>query len=219
MLFHAGEFTRTRIMKEYPQAMTNRAQSMTVTTTLAAQSVHGLPARYGRALYDLATEKKAVATLIKEADVLKSLLTEELLDVLANPVLPRTRKDALVQAVVEKAGLSSWMAGFARLVVRAGRGAYLPQMLEAALAYEAADRADVPATVVSAQPLTATQKKEIETFVKGLGTGIKSVTLREQVDPSLLAGMKVRVGSTEIDLSTKGRLQQLRRALATEQTA
>lgn len=215
MVFHACNHA---YKKEYPKAMTNHAQSMTVTPTLAAQSAHGLAARYGRALYELAVEKKAVATLIQEVATLQSLLTDELLAALANPVFPRTGKDAIMQALTKQAGLSVWVANFARLVVRAGRGESLPQMLQAALAYEAASRADVPATVISAQPLTAAQKKEIEAFVKGLNADIKSVTLREQVDPSLLAGMKVRVGSTEIDLSTKGRLQQLRRTLATEQT-
>lgn len=198
--------------------MTKHAQSMTVTPTLAANSVHGLSARYGRALYELAVEKKAIATLTKDAETLKSLMTEDLVDALGNPVLPRATKEAVMNAVLAKAKLADWVANFARLAVRAGRGESIVDFVDAALAYEAADRADVPATIISAQPLTAGQKKEIEAFVKGLGTGIKSVTLREQVDPSLLAGIKVRVGSTEIDLSTKGRLQQLRRTLATEVT-
>jgi len=64
-------------------------------------------------------------------------------------------------------------------------------------------------TVISARPLNAAALQAIESFVKQQNTHVKSVVLREQVDESLIGGVRLELPGHQLDASVKAKLEQL----------
>ena len=84
-------------------------------------------------------------------------------------------------------------------------------MVKAFRAIAADARGEVAADVTSAHPLSASQQEELKAALKGV-TG-KDVAINAAVDPSLLGGLVVKIGSRQIDTSLKTKLNSLKLAL------
>ena len=170
--------------------------------------------RYASALFDLADEKKDLDSVSKNVDALASLIGEsmELRSFLTNPLLGTDDKAKAMAALVAKAGLGDTILGkFLGVVAAKGRLSALPAMLKAFQDELAARRGDVTAVVTSAQPLTADQAAKIEAALSAK-YGAK-IRMEQVVDPSLLGGMTVRVGSTMVDSSLSNKLTRMKAAL------
>lgn len=64
-------------------------------------------------------------------------------------------------------------------------------------------------TVTSARPLSANALKTIESFVKLSDSNISRVLLREQIDESLIGGMKLELPGMQLDASVKAKLTKI----------
>ena len=97
-------------------------------------------------------------------------------------------------------------------VVAANRRLFvLPGMIRSFRQMAAAHRGEVEAEVTSAHALTDEQRRELaETLGRYAG---KTVTMRESVDPSILGGLIVKIGSRQIDTSLRTKLNSLKLAL------
>tara|TARA_R110000868_G_scaffold218576_2_gene469144 strand:+ start:73046 stop:73576 length:531 start_codon:yes stop_codon:yes gene_type:complete len=170
--------------------------------------------RYGKALFALSAESgdKKVS---KDIAVVRGLFEEghELAAVLADKVVSKNDKKNVLLALLKELKASEMVVNFASLMCDKGRA----ELLEGAVSwfhfYEMAADGVVTATVRTAHALTATQKTSIEKFVKDNAEGAKSIELEEEVDASLVAGFRVRIGSIEHDMSVRGRLDALRTSL------
>ncbi len=169
----------------------------------------GAADRYARALFELAQDAKSTDVLEKELSVLKSTLDEntELMQVLASPIVGSTEKASVITAIAKKAGFSKLAINFVGAVAMAGRAGELSQMTDHFAFLCAQARGAVQAEATTAQPMSAKQEKDlVSTLKKVLGQDVKVET---RVDPAMLGGLIVKIGSRMFDSSLKSKLEGL----------
>src|SRR5207253_5680722 len=131
--------------------------------------------------------------------------------VFRGPVLSLAAQAQAIAAVGERAGLLLLTRDFLAVVARNRRLFAVPDMIEAYLAKLAERRGEITAEITAAQPLNEAQQNTLgEELRRAIG---RRVTVDIRVDPSLLGGMIVKVGSRMIDGSLKSRLQRLQLAM------
>ena len=173
----------------------------------------GLAERYAAALFDLADERHALDAVAGDLRELRTMVTgsPDLVRLLRSPVLSRQEQAKAVEALAEHAGLSELTRHFLGVVAGNRRLFAVPDMIEAYLKKLADRRGEVTAQVTVAQPLNAARQNALtEQLRRALGA---RVAVDVRVDPSLLGGMIVKVGSRMVDASLASRLQRLRLAM------
>ena len=173
----------------------------------------GLAARYATALFDLADERRGLDAVAGDLRELRAMLlgSGDLVRLIRSPVLSRDEQGKAIAAVAERAGLSPLTRDFLGVVARNRRLFAVPAMIDAYLKKLAERRGEVTAEVTVAQPLgEARQAALTEQLRRAVGSRV-AVDIR--VDPALLGGMIVKVGSRMVDASLNSRLQRLRLAM------
>lgn len=173
----------------------------------------GLAGRYATALYELADEQKLLDQVAGDLASLKRMLADnaDLQRLIASPLVPRDQQAKAVLALVEKMGLSDLTRRFIGTVARNRRLFSLPQIIDAYDTLLAEHRGEVTATVTSAKALSAPQAESVNAALRA-AVGRK-VAILLHVDPKLLGGLKVKVGSRLIDASLASKLQRLQLAM------
>ena len=169
--------------------------------------------RYARALFDLASDEKALATVEADLKSLKSMRADstDLAALIASPRFSAENKAAGLAAIAEKAGFHPTTRKFLGLLAANHRVSILPAIIASFERLAAAARGAVSAEVTTARPLTAEQQSGLAAALR-LALG-KDPEIETRVDPALLGGLKVRVGSRLYDASLKSKLDQLKFAL------
>ncbi len=179
----------------------------------AAKGVSGLADRYGAALFDLADEQKALDAVAGDLQQLRTMLREsgDLRRLIRSPVLSREAQAKAIAAVARQAQLSALTGNFLGLLAQNRRLFALPEMVESYLKRLAERRGEVTAHVRTAQELTPQQRDAVnEQLRKAIG---RKVAVDIEVDPSLLGGLVVKVGSRMVDASLKSQLHRLQLAM------
>lgn len=175
--------------------------------------VSELAARYAAALFELADEQKALDQTASDLDRLKQMLGEsdDLRRLVRSPVLSRAEQGNAMAALMEAAGISPLTRNFVGLVARNRRLFALPAMIRAFLAELARRRGELTAQVTAARPLSEAQHSAlVDTLKRAIGS---KVSINVTVDPSLIGGMIVKVGSRMIDSSVRTKLAKLQLAM------
>ena len=173
----------------------------------------GLAQRYAAALFELADERRALDPVADDLRALRDMLAEsaDLVRLIRSPVLSRSGQSAAIGAVAERAGLSPLVRDFLAVAARNRRLFALPAMIEAYLAQLAERRGEITAEVVTAQPLSEAQREALaERLRRSVGRRV-SVDLR--VDPALIGGIVVKLGSRMVDGSLRSKLRRLQLAM------
>ncbi len=172
-----------------------------------------LQGRYASALYDLASESKAVAAVESDLGILGRALVEsaDLAALIRNPQVARDVAAKAIDGVASLLKLSPLTKQFLGVLSQNRRLAVLPDAIRAFVAIAAADRGEISAEVTSAHPLAATQVKTLAARLKAREG--KDVKLTATVDPAILGGLIVKIGSTQIDSSIRTRLNTLAAAM------
>lgn len=177
------------------------------------KGVSGLADRYAAALFDLADEQRELDRVAEDLRGLRGLLAEsaDLRRLVRSPVLSRREQGQAIAAIAERAGFAPLTRNFVGLVAQNRRLFAVPEMISAFLARLAARRGEVTAEVTAARELTPAQRDAVtEQLRKSMGSKV-AVELR--VDPALLGGLVVKVGSRMIDASVRSKLQRLQLAM------
>ena len=171
--------------------------------------VSSLAERYAAALFELADERHALDEVAGDLRELRAMLTSsgDLLRLVRSPVLSRAQQGKAMAALVDSAKLSKLTADFVAVVSRNRRLFAVPAMIEAYLNKLAERRGEVTAEVTAAQALTEAQQNTLGDQLRRV-VGSR-VAMDVKVDPSLLGGMVVKIGSRMVDGSLKGQLQRL----------
>jgi F-type H+-transporting ATPase subunit delta len=182
---------------------------------LASEStgVSGLAERYAAALFDLADERRTLDEVAADLRQLRMMLASsgDFLRLIRSPVLSRGNQGKAIGVLAERAELSSLVRDFLSVVARNRRLFAVPAIIEAFLYKLAARRGEVNAQVTAAQPLSEAQLAALnEQLRRSIGSRV-SVDVR--VDPQLIGGMIVKVGSRMVDGSVKSKLQRLQLAM------
>ena len=170
--------------------------------------------RYAGALLALADEKGQVDSVASDMAAFSKVLSDsdELTATISNPLLKRDQVASALNAITAKAGAGDLLKNFVGLVAKNGRAGDLPAMAAAFADELAKRRGEVVAEVTSARELTKPQVKSLtDTLVKEMGA---KVQIEQRVDPSILGGLIVRVGSKMVDSSLKTKLQKLKTSLS-----
>lgn len=173
----------------------------------------GIAARYAAALFELAKEGKALASLEADTTALGAAFaaSPELLGMISSPVIGRDEQAGAMAAIATKMGLSDLTSNTIALMASKRRLFVLPQLVADLHARIANEKGEVTAEVTSATKLSAAQAKKLaETLKAKVG---KTVKLNATVDESLIGGLIVKLGSTMIDTSVKAKLAALQNAM------
>ena len=173
-------------------------------------STTGAAGRYAAALFDLAREEGNADAIEAELKGLRETInaSDDFKAFLKSPVYDRADQTAAISAVAEKVGLSQTTQNFLKLVASNRRLFALEAMIAAFLARAAEARGEIAASAVSAAPMNDEQVKSIRMEIESM-IG-KAVNLETRVDPDLLGGLIVKVGSKMIDSSLRTKLNKLK---------
>ena len=175
--------------------------------------VSQLAERYAGALYDLANDRRELDQVADDLRSIKAMLSdsEDLRRLVRSPMIGREEQARAVQAVLERAGVSSLTRNFVGLVARNRRLFAVGDMATAFLRLLAERRGEITVDVSAAQPLTDEQARALQDTLWQIVGGRVSVNLT--VDPSLLGGLVVKIGSRLFDSSVRTKLQRMPLAL------
>ncbi|MBK1989824.1 F0F1 ATP synthase subunit delta [Sphaerospermopsis aphanizomenoides BCCUSP55] len=164
---------------------------------------------YSQALLSLAQSKNLTEDFGADARTFLSLLAanNELQGFLDNPFIqPENKKNLLKQVLGE--GVSPYLRNFLLLLVDRRRISFLEPILEQYLALLRQLNQTVLAEVTSAIPLTEAQQQAVKEKVLAI-TKAREVELEAKIDPDLIGGVIIKVGSQVIDASLRGQLRRL----------
>jgi F-type H+-transporting ATPase subunit delta len=172
-----------------------------------------LAGRYASALFDLASEAGIVSAVETDLEKLDAALGEsgDLAALIKNPEVSRAdlgKAMAALGTLLELDGLTSKFLG---VLAQNRRLAELPAMIRAFNAIAAAQRGEVTAEVSSAHALSDAQIDALQQKLKARQG--RNVKIRTSVDPDLLGGLVVTIGSQRIDSSIRTRLNSLAQAM------
>ena len=173
----------------------------------------GLADRYAAALYAQADETHALDQAVEQMDALGKLIdgSPEFRRLLADPTLDAAQARGAAMAVLDGQGFGTLVRNLVGVVANNRRLRALRDIVAAFAALVAAKRGVVVAHVASAHPLTDVQREQLRARLIEAGYG--QVRIEDQVDPSLLGGLVVRIGARLYDTSLKSRLQRLQYAM------
>ncbi|MFC3695266.1 F0F1 ATP synthase subunit delta [Chenggangzhangella methanolivorans] len=169
--------------------------------------------RYASALFDLAKEQSALDAVSKDLDVVTAALaeSEDLRRLIKSPVFSAEEQARAMGAVLDKLGVSGLTANFVKLVASNRRLFALESMIRGFRALAAADRGATTAEVTVAEELSSQRRDELASALKEI-TG-KTVDFDVKVDPKILGGLIVRLGSRMVDASLKTKLNSIKLAM------
>tara|TARA_R110000782_G_scaffold129305_1_gene220922 strand:+ start:634 stop:1221 length:588 start_codon:yes stop_codon:yes gene_type:complete len=172
-----------------------------------------LSGRYAVALFELARDGKALDAVGESLAALKTALAEssEFKALVVSPLVSRDAATKTVAAVAQSMGLDTLTGNFLGVLAQNRRLAQLPAVIRAYETLLSNHRGEARAEVVSAHKLTATQITALQKSLKArVG---RDVAVDAKVDPAILGGLVVKIGSQMIDSSIRTRLNTLAHAM------
>jgi F-type H+-transporting ATPase subunit delta len=172
-----------------------------------------LGGRYATALFELARDEKALPTVEASLVGVRAAIDQspEFRRLIASPLLGRDVAARAIAAVAASMKLDATTAKFLGVLAQNRRLSQLPAIIRAFRQLAAAQRGETTAEVTSAHPLDAGQVEELKAQLK---TRLRrDVTVDLSVDPALLGGLVVKIGSQMIDSSIRTRLNTLAHAM------
>ena len=173
----------------------------------------GVAERYANALFELASDEKALGAVEGDLDRFSGLMAEsaDFTRLVRSSVFSASEQLRAVTSILEKDDIGGLVANFVKVAAANRRLFAVPDIITAFKRLAAKERGEVAAEVTSAEPLTDGQTADLKAALKAsLG---KDVALATHVDPSLIGGLIVRVGSRMIDGSLRTKLNSLKLAM------
>ena len=172
-----------------------------------------LAGRYASALFDLALEKRQIEAVSRSLDALNQALVDskDFSELVASPLVSRDQAGRTFAAVAPDLGLDPITANFLGVLARNGRKNALRAVIRSFRQLAADHRGEITAEVVTARPLNDDQigalKQQLRTRAG------RDVTIAAEVDPDILGGIVVKLGSQQIDASIRTKLNRLAQAM------
>jgi len=182
--------------------------------TSLSSSAKGLAGRYAGALYALAEESGKIDAVVKDMNGVAELVSanQDMRMLVESPAITWAEQTKAVTAVLEKGGADALTVKFVGTVASNGRLHALSRIISAFLAQHARRRGEVSAEVISAIEMDDARRARVEQAVSKLA-GSDKLSLSMRVDPSLIGGLVVRIGSRMIDTSIRTKLNRLETAM------
>ena len=175
--------------------------------------VSGMAGRYATALFELALENKAVDSVRSDLDRFDALVNDvaDLDRLVRTPVYGADEQGRALTAVLEKAAIGGIAAKFLKLVTANRRLFAVREMIKGYRALVARHNGEVTAQVTVAEALNDAHRSAIQDALKSV-TG-KDVGLDVKVDPAIIGGLVVKLGSRMVDSSLRTKLNSIKHAM------
>ena len=172
-----------------------------------------LAGRYASALFDLARERKVIESVGKSLDALRLALLDsrDFSELVASPLVSREQAAQAFSALAPELGLDSITTNFLAVLARNGRKQQLGPVIRAYRRLAAEHRGETTAEVVTARPLNDDQLGALKAQLRARAG--REVSIDATVDPSILGGIVVKLGSQQIDASISTKLNRLAQAM------
>nr|WP_210335074.1 F0F1 ATP synthase subunit delta [Mesorhizobium mediterraneum] len=179
----------------------------------SSSPISGVAERYAGSLFELALQANSVAQVEADLNSFAAMLegSADLTRLINSPVFSSEDQAKAIAAIADKAGITGLTGNFLRVVAQNRRLFAIPGMIKAFRQIAAEHRGETAAQVTSAHALTDAQQTELKAALKSVAG--KDVAITVTVDPSLLGGLVVKIGSRQIDTSLKTKLNSLKLAL------
>lgn len=177
---------------------------------MASETTGAIAERYAAALFDLAEQQGALDQVANDLKAMRAMMADsaDLRRLIGSPVMTRQELQQGIGAIAERAGFADLTRRFLGLVAANRRLFVLSGMIRAFLKRLADRRGEITAHVKAASPLTDRQQADLTAALRSAMGG--SVTVDVDVEPGLLGGLIVQVGSRMVDNSLRTKLQQLK---------
>jgi F-type H+-transporting ATPase subunit delta len=176
-------------------------------------SVSGVSGRYATALFELARDEKSVDAVLADIDQFDRLLAEsdDLKRLVRSPVFSADTQMKALSAVLEKAEITGVSANFLKVLTANRRLFAVADVTRAFRALVAKFKGEATADVTVAEALSDANLDALKAALKSV-TG-KDVTLNVKVDPSIIGGLVVKLGSRMVDSSLRTKLNSIKHAM------
>ena len=170
--------------------------------------------RYGNALFELALDNKAVDAVKADLERFDALIADnpDLNRMVRSPVFGADEQLRALAAILDKAGIKGLAANFLRVITTNRRLFAVRDMIRAYRVLAARQKGEVTAEVTVAEPLSDKNIGALKDALKSV-TGGKDIDLDMNVDPAIIGGLIVKVGSRMIDSSLRTKLNAIKFAM------
>ena len=174
----------------------------------------GLAGRYAVALYQLAIDTKQLDPILQDLNSFKKLIDDnlDLQKLVYSPVFGADEKSSTITQLLQKAKAKELVIQFIGTIAKNGRLFAIKEIISAFNKEVETRRGKVSAEVVSAIPLDDKRMTQIHKSIMSI-VGAEDVSLEMRVDPSLIGGLVIRIGSRMFDTSLKTKLKRLEVAM------
>ena len=172
-----------------------------------------LAGRYASALFDLARDQRQIDAVGRSLDALAQALldSKDFAELIGSPLVSRDEAGKAFAALAPGLNLDPITANFLGVLARNGRKGELRKVIRAFGRLAAEHRGEVTAEVVTARPLNDDQVAALKQQLRARAG--REVTIDASVDPNILGGIVVRLGSQQIDASIRTKLNRLASAM------
>jgi F-type H+-transporting ATPase subunit delta len=170
--------------------------------------------RYGSALFELALDHKATDAVKADLDRFDAMIADsaDLNRLVRSPVFGADEQLKALGAILDRAGISGLAANFLRVITANRRLFAVRDMIRAYRALVARHKGEVVAEVTVAEPLNDTNLDALKSALKTV-TGGKDIDMDVKVEPAIIGGLIVKVGSRMVDSSLRTKLNAIRFAM------
>ena len=172
-----------------------------------------LAGRYASALFDLARDQRQIDSVGRSLDALSQALVDskDFAELVASPLVGRDEAGKAFAAIAPQIGLDPITANFLGVLARNGRKGELRNVIRAFRRLASEHRGETTAEVVTARPLNDEQVSALKAQLRTRAG--RDVAIDATVDPGILGGIVVKLGSQQIDASIRTKLNRLAQAM------
>jgi F-type H+-transporting ATPase subunit delta len=176
-------------------------------------SVSGVAGRYATALFELARDQKSVDAVRADIDKFASLLADnpDLQRLVRSPVFTSEVQGKALGAILDKAGIGGITANFLKVLTANRRLFAVNDVIRAFRAIVAKFRGEATADITVAEPLSDKNLDALKAALKSVSG--KDVDLNVKIDPAIIGGLVVKLGSRMVDSSLRTKLNSIKLAM------
>ena len=176
-------------------------------------SVSGVSGRYATALFELARDEKSIDAVKADLDKFDAMLNDsaDLKRLVRSPVFAADTQSKALSAVLDKAAITGISANFLKVLTANRRLFAVSDVIRAYRALVARFKGEASADVTVAEPLSDKNLDALKSALKAISG--KDVTLNVKVDPSIIGGLVVKLGSRMVDSSLRTKLNSIKHAM------
>ncbi len=176
--------------------------------------ISGMAGRYATALFELALENKAVDAVKKDLEAFDAMVagSDDLNRLVRSPVFGADEQLKALSAILAKAGIKGLAANFLRVITANRRLFAARDMIRGYRALVARHKGEVSAQITVAEKLSDKNLAALKSALKSV-TGGKDIDMDVKVDPAIIGGLVVKVGSRMVDSSLRTKLNAIKFAM------